>query len=251
MRLLKIDLVWPLEPERVREFADGLEAIVVVDSRRAWLEEQVRAALYDGDARARVLGQHDERGAPWLARRTEITGGDARAGSRGVARRSGSARRGSRRGSRRSRPRSRARRTRAEPLARAALLQRLSALRVDQLPEGSLAGGGIGCHTMALLMPEREVRLLGAMGSEGAHWIGLAPYTDARHLFQNLGDGTYFHSGRLAVRACVEAGVPITFKLLWNGVVAMTGGQHGGRREAAARAGARPARRTACAAWSR
>jgi indolepyruvate ferredoxin oxidoreductase len=78
---------------------------------------------------------------------------------------------------------------------------------------------------MALTMPEREVRFLGAMGCEGAHWIGLSPYTSTRHLFQNLGDGTYFHSGRLAVRACVAADVPITFKLLWNGVVAMTGGQ--------------------------
>jgi len=225
VRLLKIDLVWPLEAERVREFAAGLEAIVVVDSRRAWLEEQVRAALYDSGARARVLGQSDADGAPWLARRSEITGG-----------------------------------TLAQDLApwlarilgEAVLVARLAPLEAalaraahgaepsraphfcsgcphsasTKLPEGSLAGGGIGCHTMALLMPDREVRLLGAMGSEGAHWIGLAPYTESRHLFQNLGDGTYFHSGRLAVRACVEAGATITFKLLWNGVVAMTGGQH-------------------------
>ncbi len=225
LRLLKIDLVWPLEAERVREFASGLEAIVVVDSRRAGLEEQVRSALYDTDMRARVLGQRDERGDAWLAKRHEISGG-----------------------------------TLAQDLApwlsvrldEPALIARLAPLeaalaRADsgaepsraphfcsgcphasstKLPEDSVAGGGIGCHTMALLMPEREVRLLGAMGSEGSQWIGLAPYTETRHLFQNLGDGTYFHSGRLAVRACVEAGVAITFKLLWNGVVAMTGGQN-------------------------
>jgi len=225
IRLLKLDLVWPLEAERVREFAAGLDAIAVVDSRRAWLEEQVRSALYDAQSRVRVLGQHDERGAPWLARRNEISGGtlaqdlapwlEARLDAPALA-------------------------TRLAPLE-AALARAAHAAEPSRaphfcsgcphsastkLPEGSLAGGGIGCHTMALLMPEREVRLLGAMGSEGAHWIGLAPYTETTHLFQNLGDGTYLHSGRLAVRACVEAGSTLTFKLLWNGVVAMTGGQH-------------------------
>jgi indolepyruvate ferredoxin oxidoreductase len=225
VRLLKVDLVWPLERERVREFADGLEAIVVVDSRRAWLEEQVRAALYDGSSRARVLGQHDERGAPWLARRNEISGGtlaqdlaawlDARCDGPKLAARLAPLEAALARAS-----------LGAEPSRAPHFCSGCPHSSSTKLPEGSLAGGGIGCHTMALLMPEREVRLLGAMGSEGAHWIGLAPYTEAPHLFQNLGDGTYFHSGRLAVRACVEAGSTLTFKLLWNGVVAMTGGQH-------------------------
>ena len=225
LRLLKIDLVWPLEAERVREFASGLEAIVVVDSRRAWLEEQVRSALYDGAVRARVLGQHDEHGAPWIARRNEITGGTlaqdlapwlaAKLGEPMLAARLAPLEAALARAAHG-----------AEPSRAPHFCSGCPHSASTKLPEGSLAGGGIGCHTMALLMPEREVRLLGAMGSEGAHWIGLAPYTEARHLFQNLGDGTYFHSGRLAVRACVEAGVAITFKLLWNGVVAMTGGQH-------------------------
>jgi indolepyruvate ferredoxin oxidoreductase len=224
LRLLKIDLVWPLEVEKVREFASGLEAIIVVDSRRAWLEEQLRAALYDGATRARVLGQFDERGAPWLARRDEISGGTlAQDLAPWLAAKLGEPLLGARLAPLEA---ALARAARgAEPSRAPHFCSGCPHSASTKLPEGSLAGGGIGCHTMALLMPEREVRLLGAMGSEGTHWIGLAPYTETRHLFQNLGDGTYFHSGRLAVRACVAAGACITFKLLWNGVVAMTGGQ--------------------------
>ena len=224
LRLQKIDLVWPLEVERIREFASGLEAIAVVDSRRGGLEEQVRAALYDGPTRARVLGSHDERGAPWLARRHEISGGTlaqdlapwlaSRLGEPALAARIAPLEAALARAA-----------SGAEPSRAPHFCSGCPHSASTRLPEGSLAGGGIGCHTMALLMPEREVKLVGAMGAEGSHWIGLSPYTDSRHLFQNLGDGTYFHSGRLAVRACVEAGVSITYKLLWNGVVAMTGGQ--------------------------
>ncbi len=224
IRLYCVRMPWPLEPRRAREFADGLDEVIVVDERRGFLEDALRASLYDAQERPLVLGQFDEHREPWLARHAEITQ-DTLALDLGLhlARRLG-------------RPELAAR---AEALrARAPATLATGAPRREphfcsgcphststRLPEGSVAGGGIGCHTMALLM-DRGVQYLGAMGTEGSHWIGLAPYVDTPHLFQNIGDGTYFHSGRLAVRACVEAGVRVTFKLLYNGTIAMTGGQH-------------------------
>ncbi len=224
IRLLKVDLVWPLEAGRVREFADGLAEVVVVDARRGYLEEQVCAALYGGESRPEVYGQRGRDGEPWLARRLELSGATLaedlapylaqRLRAPGIAQKL------------RSLEAALARAEAAPAPSRAPhFCSGCPHSSSTRLPAGSVAGGGIGCHTMALWMPEREVKFIGAMGCEGAHWIGLSHYTSASHLFQNLGDGTYFHSGRLAVRACVAADVPVTFKLLWNGVVAMTGGQ--------------------------
>ncbi len=94
-----------------------------------------------------------------------------------------------------------------------------------RVPEGSHALGGIGCHYMATWMPDRDTDTFTQMGGEGATWLGQAPFTERKHVFQNLGDGTYFHSGLLAIRAAVSAGVNITYKILYNDAVAMTGGQ--------------------------
>jgi indolepyruvate ferredoxin oxidoreductase len=94
-----------------------------------------------------------------------------------------------------------------------------------RVPEGSHALGGIGCHYMATWMPDRETHTFTQMGGEGATWIGQAPFTETPHVFQNLGDGTYFHSGIMAIRAAVSSGVNITYKILYNDAVAMTGGQ--------------------------
>jgi indolepyruvate ferredoxin oxidoreductase len=222
IRLLKVALVYPIDPETVRSFSDGLEQIVVVDERRGFLEEAFRAALPGGLESPQVVGQRTERGEPWLARLRNLTADSlaVELGSflgRSLSRRDITGR-------------ARGLRDRAQPRD-AVTIRRAPHFcsgcphsTSTRLPEGSIAGAGIGCHTMALLM-DRGVEFLGAMGSEGAHWIGLAPYVDTPHLFQNLGDGTYFHSGRLAVRACVEAGVQMTFKLLYNGRIAMTGGQ--------------------------
>ena len=99
--------------------------------------------------------------------------------------------------------------------------------RSTLLLDGQAAGGGIGCHTMALRLTDsnRTFSFLTHMGGEGAPWIGMSPFVERKHVFQNIGDGTFFHSGQLAVEACVAAGVNITYKILYNGHVAMTGGQ--------------------------
>jgi indolepyruvate ferredoxin oxidoreductase len=223
VRLMRVQLVYPLEPRRLSEFAHGLDEIVVIDERRGFLEDQLRATLFNEVDRPRVLGQRDARGAPWLARHADISAATLALdlaphliellGARELAPRV---------------ERLRALRETESPLS---VLSRQPHFcsgcphsTSTQVPEGARAGGGIGCHTLALNM-DRAVEFVGAMGSEGAPWIGLSGYTETPHLFQNLGDGTYCHSGRLAVRAAVEARVSLTYKLLYNGSIAMTGGQ--------------------------
>ena len=222
IRVRKLAVAYPVEARGLREFARGLETVIVLDDRRDFLEQQVRSALYELPGHPRVLGQHDERGAPWLSARGALhSEGLAISLGPALARLTGEAALGER-----AQQLAEQGRATGPTLAkrRPHFCSGCPHLTSTRVPDGLAAAGGIGCHTMVLLTGG-EMRFHGAMGSEGAPWIGLSKFVDTPHLLQNLGDGTYFHSGRQAIRACVAADVPITFKLLYNGAIAMTGGQ--------------------------
>ncbi|MDP9862290.1 MULTISPECIES: indolepyruvate ferredoxin oxidoreductase family protein [Streptosporangium] len=226
IRILKIGMLWPLEPGVVRTFARGLEEILVVEEKAPLLETLVKDVLYGTADAPRVLGKLDENGAPLIPRAGSV---DADLAAKAIAfrlRRKGLD----------------GRAEIAEGLAvisRPAPLKLLGAQRTPffcsgcphnrstAVPDGAPVGAGIGCHTMVVLNREGKGTLTGLtqMGGEGTQWIGQAPFTDTPHIFQNLGDGTFHHSGSLAVRAAVGAGVNITYKLLYNSAIAMTGGQ--------------------------
>ncbi len=215
-RVGKVAMPFPLEPEFVREFAEGLETILVVEEKRSFLEMQLREILYDAPQRPAVFGKSH------LASTGELDPdriGDAVAKVLGFA---GSSERSQTMAGIESRPKELA------PPRPAAFCSGCPHNRSTLLLEGQIAGGGIGCHTMAmrLMDPSRHFSFLTQMGGEGAPWIGMAPFVGHEHIFQNIGDGTLFHSGYLAIEACVAAGVNVTYKILYNGHVAMTGGQH-------------------------
>ena len=226
--LLKIGMLYPLEPRIVADFARGLDEIVVVEDKRPWLELFIKDILYaapDG-SRPRIVGKADDSGAPLLPLHGELSPDViARAlGRRLATQLAGHA------------P-AQARLQRLQAPARGAVL--LSTTRTPyfcsgcphnsslKAPEGAIVGAGIGCHIMALWMPKGYGSVKGytQMGGEGAQWVGLAPFTDTRHFFQNLGDGTFAHSGSLGVRFAAATGTHVTYKLLFNSTVAMTGGQ--------------------------
>jgi indolepyruvate ferredoxin oxidoreductase len=219
VRLLRIGMPTPLGPDAVKAFADGLAEILVVEDKTAFVETQVREILYGTPNPPRVLGKKDTAGRLLVPAGGELTAGRLAAPLRRVL----------------------AGRLELKiPPPPALSLDVLPATRAPYfcsgcphnrstaVPEGSLAGGGIGCHTMVTMSDRKDSAVTGLtqMGGEGSQWIGQAPFTDVKHLFQNIGDGTFFHSGQLAVQACVAAGVNITYKLLFNEVVAMTGAQN-------------------------
>ncbi|MEZ5614991.1 MAG: indolepyruvate ferredoxin oxidoreductase family protein [Rhodocyclaceae bacterium] len=262
IRLYKVGMVWPLESEGVRHFAEGLEEILVVEEKRQLLEYQLKEELYnwpghDRDVRPRVIGKFDEKGewaqphGDWLLPACgELTPAMI---ARVIAARIGRYV---------TSDRIQARLAFLEAKERALEKSVIPIQRIPhfcsgcphntstRVPEGSRALAGIGCHFMATWM-NRSTATFSHMGGEGAAWVGQAPFTETRHVFANLGDGTYFHSGLLAVRAAVAAfnnpppaplpegggdggslrsqasAAPkgITYKILYNDAVAMTGGQ--------------------------
>jgi len=228
VRLYKIGLAWPIEQQMLLRFAEGLDEVLVVEEKRGFVEHQIARALYNlsADSRPRLVGKTDLNGAPLFPSYGEVTPGMI---ARVVA----------------------ARLLELYP-SDSELRNRLAALdkQTDDIkliapvtarsmffcsgcphntstkvPDGSRAAGGIGCHYMAAFIPARRTSLPTQMGGEGANWIGQAPFTDEKHIFQNIGDGTYYHSGLMAIRAGIAADVNITYKVLYNDAVAMTGGQ--------------------------
>ncbi len=234
LRVCKVSMPWPLEPTGVRHFAEGLEEILVVEEKRQLIEYQMKEQLYNWkeNVRPRVIGKYDEHGE-WETHRSEWllpAAGELTPAmiARVIARRIGKFYT-----SRIVEARLKFIEEKEAALAR----PREKATRVPyfcsgcphntstNVPEGSYALAGIGCHYMAVWIRPEETKTFTQMGGEGVPWVGIQPFSETRHIFANLGDGTYFHSGLLAIRAAVGAGVNITYKILYNDAVAMTGGQ--------------------------
>ncbi len=245
IRLHKVNVVWPLEATITREFAQGLHEILVVEEKRQVIEYQLKEELYNWrpDVRPQVVGKFDQRdgdeGGEWshpnpssnlllranadlspaiiaqaIAKRLKKLGVGADIAARMDARLSIVA-------------------AKERAMAEAAsgggdrqpwFCSGCPHNTSTRVPEGSMAMAGIGCHFMAVWMNRSTVGFT-QMGGEGVPWVGQAPFSKRPHMFANLGDGTYYHSGFLAVRQSIAAGVNITYKILVNDAVAMTGGQ--------------------------
>ncbi|MFM7295126.1 MAG: indolepyruvate ferredoxin oxidoreductase family protein [Burkholderiales bacterium] len=234
LRVMKVSMPWPLEPTAVREFASGLDEVLVVEEKRQLIEYQLKEQLYNwrDDVRPRVVGKYDEHGewethrSPWLLPAAgELTPAMI---ARVIAKRIGKFYTSTIVEARLkfiedkeaalARPRSKVARI---PYFCSGCPHNTS----TRVPEGSKALAGIGCHYMATWIRPEQTMTFTQMGGEGVPWVGIAPFTETKHVFANLGDGTYFHSGLLAIRAAVAAKVNITYKILFNDAVAMTGGQ--------------------------
>ena len=228
IRVYKVGMTWPLEPQGIARFAQGLEDIIVVEEKRAFIERQMKEQFFNWPAswgpRPSIVGKYDEEGEWILPSTGELTPATI-AGVIG------------RRIQKFFNNDSIEQRLQWMQEKEAELaLPRANFPRVPHycsgcphntsttVPEGSRALGGIGCHYMVTWM-DRSTDTFTHMGGEGVTWAGQAAFTDTPHVFQNLGDGTYFHSGSLAIRQSVAAGVNITYKILYNDAVAMTGGQ--------------------------
>ncbi|GGF45619.1 indolepyruvate ferredoxin oxidoreductase [Aliidongia dinghuensis] len=227
LRIYKIGMTWPIEPEGLKRFAEGLDEILVVEEKRGLIESQLKEQLYGlpEAVRPRIVGKFDEAQDWILPSHYELSPATI---ARVIAGRLARFHTGAR-----IEDRVKYLAAKEEQLARVTP----TAARTPwfcsgcphntstRVPDGSRAMAGIGCHYMAIWMPERHTSTFTQMGGEGTPWIGQAPFTETKHVFTNLGDGTYNHSGLLAIRAAVGAKVNITYKILFNDAVAMTGGQ--------------------------
>jgi len=226
IRVAKFGMTFPLDQQFAREFADGLDTILVVEEKRSFLELHLRDALYGTAKPPAILGKTDAQGAPLFLPSGELDPDKIARVLGGILS---------------------PRHTTEQVAVRVQFLENIQSKPREQplsirasnfcsgcphnrstlLLEGQVGGGGIGCHTMAMRLTDsgRAFSHLTQMGGEGATWIGMAPFVGHQHMFQNIGDGTFFHSGQLAVNALVASGLNITYKILYNGHVSMTGGQ--------------------------
>ena len=225
LRLFKVAAPWPLDYQHIKEFSDGLELVIVVEEKRSLLEVQMREHLYGTANQPVIVGKKDERDE-WLfpAKGALDPNEIAIALGERILKTVGQTD------------------DLADRVSRMRQYQAMLAETQDvgsrmpyfcsgcphnsstKVPEGSIAGAGIGCHFMAMWMDRSTIGFT-AMGGEGAQWVGQAPFSTREHIFQNLGDGTYNHSGSLAIRFAIASGANITYKILYNDAVAMTGGQ--------------------------
>ncbi|MFZ4382125.1 MAG: indolepyruvate ferredoxin oxidoreductase family protein, partial [Sandarakinorhabdus sp.] len=225
LRVYKVGMPWPLEPDGIRAFAEGLEEVLVIEEKREFIEHQLKWQLYNWreSVRPRVVGKHDERGDWLLSPDNELTPGvianviAARLqhfhDTPRIRQALGLFRDQSGKSAAYETP------VKRSPYFCSGCPHNTS----TKPPEGGRALAGIGCHIMAMWMDRAET--FTQMGGEGVTWVGEAPFVSENHVFANLGDGTYFHSGLLAIRQSIAAGVNITYKILYNDAVAMTGGQ--------------------------
>lgn len=224
--LYKVGMPWPLEPEGIREFCEGLDHVLVVEEKRELIEHQIKWQLYNWKEAARpmVVGKQDEYGNWLLPPENDLP---LETIVEVVAKRIYKATQSSDLLDRLEwfNRRHQEQQAVVSPIQRNPYFCSGCPHNSSTLvPEGSRSLGGIGCHYMAVDM-DRGTELFTQMGGEGTPWIGQAPFSKDTHIFANLGDGTYKHSGLLAIRAAIDAGINITYKILYNDAVAMTGGQ--------------------------
>ena len=224
--LYKVGMVWPLEPKNISNFVNGNEEVLVVEEKRPIVEDQLMKYLYNEKDRPLIIGKKDEFGNDLVPSEGELSPSQI---ALIIAKRIKGLSLNVELESKVEEIETLLANINSAPVSDLFRLPSFCAgcphNTSTKVPDDSFAFGGIGCHGMATFMPERKTYNLGQMGGEGVMWTGIAPFTETDHIFQNLGDGTYYHSGILALRAAIASKANITFKILVNDAIAMTGGQ--------------------------